>query len=392
VSNKQNIFLYRFIDIVIVSPYYFSMKKNMISVVIVWMIWFAVMPTASAQNKFDVSLMVDFSSAEQLLDYFDHQTANSARVAELRGNRLASATSVMLARTNRYNDDVVKQMELARDLAQYNNDLYGLLPAKQHIAELRKLLTEAKRRQIDRRVIATLQGYFPADTKLFSTIKVYMVAMGNEKAAAVVRRVVWHGDVPQFVGEEEGEPVIIFNLARVIETSSDVQIQFLELLATLAHESFHAVFSKLKETLPGVYSSHSPSDELLDIVQNEGIAYYLSLEIHRQGRPLSPEWFNETAKAVDALNHALTELSSPGCSPTRARQLLMDANLSGSFSGNYGATAGLRMAYEIDTRLGRQALTSTLVNGTQSFVDTYRQACVREQMLPQIDAQAGLQK
>ncbi len=219
----------------------------------------------SAQNNFDVSLMVDFSSAEQLLDYFDHQTSNTARVAALRGNRLATATSVLLARTSRSNDDVVQQLELARDLAQYNNDIYGLLPAKQHITELRKLLTEAKRRQIDRRVIATLQGYFPAETKIFSTIKVYMVVMGNERAAAVVRRVVWHGDVPQFVGEDEGEPIIIFNLARVIETSSDVQAQFLELLATLAHESFHAVFSKLKETLPGVYGSHSPSDELLDI-------------------------------------------------------------------------------------------------------------------------------
>ena len=343
----------------------------------------------SAQNNFDVSLMVDFSSAEQLLDYFDHQTSNTARVAALRGNRLATATSVLLARTSRSNDDVVQQLELARDLAQYNNDIYGLLPAKQHITELRKLLTEAKRRQIDRRVIATLQGYFPAETKIFSTIKVYMVVMGNERAAAVVRRVVWHGDVPQFVGEDEGEPIIIFNLARVIETSSDVQAQFLELLATLAHESFHAVFSKLKETLPGVYGSHSPSDELLDIVQNEGIAYYLSLEIHRQGRQLSSEWFNETAKAVSALNGALKELSSPNCSPTRAHQLLMDANLSGSFSGNYGATAGLRMAYEIDTRLGRQALTSTLINGTQSFVDAYREACVRELMLPPLDARVA---
>jgi len=330
--------------------------------------------------------MVDFSSAEQLLDYFDHKTTNTTHIAELRGNRLAAATSVTLARTARPNDDVIQQMELARDLSQYNNDMYGLLPAKQHVAELRKLVTEAKRRQIDRRVIATLQGYFPADTKLFSTIKVYMVVMGNEKAAAVVRRVVWHGDEPEFVGENEGEPVIIFNLARTIEASSDVQTQFLELLATLAHESFHAVFSKLKETLPGVYVSHSPSDELLDIVQNEGIAYYLSLEIHRQGKQLSQSWFNETAKAVAALNNALKELSSPDCSPARARKLLMDANLSGSFSGNYGATAGLRMAYEIDTRLGREALTSTLLHGTQAFVDAYRQACVRETSLPAIDS------
>lgn len=357
--------------------------------IIVWMMWLAAVATTSAQSNFDVSLIVDFSSAEQLLDYFDHQVSNSSRVAELRGNRLAAATSVMLARTARSSDDVVQQLELARDLAQYNNDIYGLLPAKQHINEIRKLLTEAKRRQIDRRVIATLASYFPTDTKIFSTIRVYMVAMGNERAAAVVRRVIWHGDVPQFVGEGEGEPIIIFNLARTIESSSDVQAQFLELLATLAHESFHAVYSVFKQSLPGSLNPQTYSEQLLDIVQNEGIAYYLSLEIHRQGRMMSREWFDETAKAVGALNHALTELSPPNCPPSRARQLLMDANLSGSFSGNYGATAGLRMAYEIDTRLGRQALTATLLNGTQSFVEAYQQACVRERMLPPIDVRVA---
>jgi hypothetical protein len=365
------------------------MKKNMMPAIIVWMMWLAAVATTSAQSNFDVSLIVDFSSAEQLLDYFDHQVSNSSRVAELRGNRLAAATSVMLARTARSSDDVVQQLELARDLAQYNNDIYGLLPAKQHINEIRKLLTEAKRRQIDRRVIATLASYFPTDTKIFSTIRVYMVAMGNERAAAVVRRVIWHGDVPQFVGEGEGEPIIIFNLARTIESSSDVQAQFLELLATLAHESFHAVYSVFKQSLPGSLNPQTYSEQLLDIVQNEGIAYYLSLEIHRQGRMMSREWFDETAKAVGALNHALTELSPPNCPPSRARQLLMDANLSGSFSGNYGATAGLRMAYEIDTRLGRQALTATLLNGTQSFVEAYQQACVRERMLPPIDVRVA---
>jgi len=365
------------------------MKKKMISAGIVLLMCFAGVPTTCAQNNFDVSLMVDFNSAEQLLNYFDLQISNPARVAELRGNRLAAATSAMLARTARSGDDVVQQLELARDLAQYNNDIYGLLPAKQHIAELRKLLTETKRRQIDRRVIATLASYFPTDTKIFSTIKVYMVAMGNERAAAVVRRVVWHGDVPQFVGEGEGEPVIIFNLARTIESSSDVQVQFLELLATLAHESFHAVFSVLKQSIPDSLNSHSYSGQLLDIVQNEGIAYYLSLEVHRQGRMMAHEWFDETAKAVGVLNHALTELSSPNCPPSRARQLLMDANLSGSFSGNYGATAGLRMAYEIDTRLGRQTLTATLLNGSKSFVEAYRQACVKEQILPPIDARVA---
>ncbi len=63
----------------------------------------------------------------------------------------------------------------------------------------------------------------------------------------------------------------------------------------------------------------------------------------------------------------------------------MNANLSGSFEGNYGATAGLRMAYEIDKNLGRPALTATLMNGGTGFVQAYEKACQRDNMLPKID-------
>ncbi|RPI04318.1 MAG: hypothetical protein EHM64_10380 [Ignavibacteriae bacterium] len=65
----------------------------------------------------------------------------------------------------------------------------------------------------------------------------------------------------------------------------------------------------------------------------------------------------------------------------------MNANLSGSFEGNYGATAGMRMAFEIDKRLGRPALTATLMAGSRSFVTTYMQAYLRGENLPGIDKQ-----
>ena len=63
----------------------------------------------------------------------------------------------------------------------------------------------------------------------------------------------------------------------------------------------------------------------------------------------------------------------------------MDANLSGSFEGDDGATSGLRMAYEIDAHLGRPALTATLMTGGRSFVLTYQRACLRDGSLPQLD-------
>jgi hypothetical protein len=332
---------------------------------------------AQPETNFDVSFNVDYSAAEQLVDYFDWRSSNPEAVAALPGNRLAAATSVLLARTNRPEGDFLQSLKNFRNGSQYDKDIYGLLPVKKHIVELRKLLAEAKKHRLDSRVVATLSAYFPIDTKISASFHVYVVAMGNERTEAFVRRVVWHGSEPVFVGENDGEPVIIVNLLRVLETEPAVQVQYLELLSTLAHECFHATYSVLKQSLPDSTKPHTPADYLLDIVQNEGIAYYLSMEIHRVGRPLSQAWFVETSQSLDNLNKALNELSSPALAPARAQELLMNANLSGSFTGNYGATGGMRMAYEIDTKLGRRALTETLLHGFRSFVETYQKACGR---------------
>jgi hypothetical protein len=338
-------------------------------------LFFLSIPAHTQPNtNFDVSFIVDYSAAEQMVDYFDWRGSNSEAVAALPGNRLAAATSVLLARTNRSEDDFLQSLKNVHNGSQFDNDIYGLLPVKRHIGELRKLLDEAKKHRLDSRVVATLAGYFPINTKISASFHVYVVVMGNDKAEAVVRRVVWHGKDPEFVGENEGEPVIIVNLTRVLETEPDVQGQYLELLSTLAHECFHAVYSVLKESLPDSTKPHTPAESLLDIVQNEGVAYYLSMEVHRVGRPLSQSWFMETAQALETLNKSLNELNSPGLTRFRAQELLMNANLSGSFTANYGATAGMRMAYEIDTRLGRPALTATLLGGFPLFVETYKKA------------------
>ncbi|MCX6121176.1 MAG: hypothetical protein NTX44_06115 [Ignavibacteriales bacterium] len=337
--------------------------------------------------NFDFSLGVDYSAAEQMLDYFDHLTGNTKHVAELRGNQLAAATSVMLARTEKADDDFRQQLELARNNARFESDVYGFLPAKNHIQELRKLLLEVKHRQLDRRIVATIAAFFPEQAKISTRFSVYFVVIGNERAAAFMRHVVWNYDVPTFVGEDEGEPIIVVNLARIIEGPTNVEAQFIEVLSTTAHECFHAAFSVLKKSLPESVKARNVAELLLEVVQNEGVAYYLSQQTHIGDGTLSRRWFDGTAQAVEALNSVLLEMSSPNLTRSRAQELMMNANLSGSFESNYGATAGMRMAYEIDKRFGRPALTATLMGGSRSFISTYMQACLRDGTLPKIDKQ-----
>ncbi|MGD1043795.1 MAG: DUF5700 domain-containing putative Zn-dependent protease [Bacteroidota bacterium] len=363
-------------------------KPNAIFIVYFGLIFILPLTLCSQTNpNIDFSLGVDYSAAEQVLDYFDYRTGNTKYVAELRGNQLAAATSVMLARTEKTDDDFRQQLELARNNTRFESDVYGFSPAKNHIPELRKLLLEIKRRQLDRRIVATIASFFPEQAKISTRFSVYFVVIGNERASAFMRHVIWNYDVPTFVSEEKGEPIIVVNLARIIEGPNNVEAQFIEVLSTTAHECFHAAFSVLQKSLPDSTKAKNVAEQLLEVVQNEGIAYYLSLQTHIGDRTPSRQWFDATARAVEMLNRVLLEMSSPNLTRSRAQELMMNANLSGSFEGNYGATAGMRMAYEIDKRLGRPAMTATLMTGSRSFISTYIQACLRDGTLPQFDKQ-----
>jgi len=365
-----------------------SLKPVIFSIIYFGLVFILQLTLYSQTNpNFDFSLGIDYSAAEQTLDYFDHGTGNTKYVAELRGNQLAAATSVALARTEKADDDFRQQLELARNNSRFESDVYGFSPTKKHIEELRKLLLEIKHRQLDRRIVATIASFFPKQAKISTRFPVYFVVIGNERAAAFMRHVVWNYDVPTFVSEEKGEPVIVVNLARVVERQNNIEAQFVEVLSTTAHECFHAVFSVLQKSLPDSTKAKNITDQLLDVVQNEGIAYYLTLQTHIGDRTPSQQWFNGTTQALEMLNRALLEMSSTNLTRARAQELMMNANLSGSFEGNYGATAGMRMAYEIDSRLGRPALTATLMTGSHSYISTYIQACLRDANLPKIDKQ-----
>lgn len=343
---------------------------------------------AQTNPQFDVTLRVDYSSTDEMLDFFDRKSNSSARVAKQPGNQIAAATSLLLARTERTTDDFVRALELARDTYNSSNDMYGLRPAVSHLDELRKLLAETKRRRLDRRVVATISSLFPADARISVTVPVFVVAMGNENAAAFVRRVLWRENVPVFVGGDQGEQVIVLNLTRCLMRGGNVEGEFLQVLSTLAHESFHAVYGAYRSTDSADMNPGSPAAALASVVQNEGIAYFLSMEIQGGGEVPPPQWFDVTKRAVEKLNAALIELQSPSLTPRRARELMMNSNLSGSFEGNYGATAGLRMAYEIEKRLGRPTLTETVREGVKDFFGKYSELCRQDNNLPKLDAAA----
>jgi len=346
-------------------------------------------PAAVPQNnpKFDVRLNLDFSAAEQCIDLFEDRFVSTQELAELCGNRIAASTTGLIANRG----SVTAMLQNCLDSLKYHSfmegDIYHLEDARKNVRGIKELLSEIRKRNFNRRIVATVEQVFPQDADVSITIPVYVVALGHENVDAYVRRIVWHGDVPQFVGENEGELTIVINLAHAVNYGNNLDERFVSLLGVTAHEVFHAAFGAYKDRSPQwkrFYSKHTRAfDELLDLTQNEGIAYYLSLD--QIGRGYLPrDWYNRTREAFSTFNTNATELLSGNLTRSRASELIRAANLSG-YWGSYGAMTGMVMAREIDIRMGRAALIETISIGPIDFFRKYLKLSGEDSNLPPLN-------
>ncbi|MFA6468815.1 MAG: DUF5700 domain-containing putative Zn-dependent protease [Bacteroidota bacterium] len=349
--------------------------------------FFFLCSTLFSQSDFNVTLRLDFSSVDALIALSAGKITNVNRVAELKGNQIAAATSALLAREQYSTQNFARELERFRNGASLAKDMFGLSATSVYLRQIELLTKEAKNRNLDRKILATIAPFFPQHIKINASIPVYFVALGNENAAAFVRSIVWRDNVPYFVGEGEGELTIVVNLTRSAQYIQEIQMQFVDMMSTLAHETFHAVFGIYQQNTPAwrmISSRPEPYWVLAELVQNEGFAYLISLQ-QRTGSHLSSGQLSAAKVAISDLNNALKELSSPAISHTRARELIMNSNLSGSYEKNYGATAGLLMAYAIDAKLGRKSLTESLEFGIYDFFRKYQQLAEQFGELPKFD-------
>jgi hypothetical protein len=360
--------------------------KTLRTIALLSFLGFAWLPSgtyAQTNSSFNVSLDIDYSAAEQSIALFSDQFVSTEGLAELRGNRIAASTTGMIGNTgasSRLKDylDSLKYHQIIR------NDIFHLEEGRQNVEEISAMLDTLKRKNFNARVVATVAQIFPADAVVNCSIPMYVVALGHENVDAYVRRIVWHGDTPEFVGEDEGESTIVVNLAKSVGYGGDREYRFISLLGVVAHEVFHAAYAAFKESSPGwkrFYRKHTrPFDMLLDLTQNEGIAYYLSLDQQGRGR-LPRDWNTRTGEAFTSFNRNAEELLTPNLTPQRAGQLIRKANLSG-FWESYGAMTGMFMAREIDLRLGRAALIEAVRSDPYTFFQTYQKLSSEDSNLP----------
>jgi hypothetical protein len=343
-----------------------------------------VLTVSQTNPKFNVNLTLDYSAAEQCLSLFQDQPVNTRQIAALRGNRVAASTTGLISDNLNATGDLSNYLDSLKYHQIIYKDIYHLEEARRNALEIKQLLEELKKRNFSKRVTATVEQIFPDDAEVSIDIPVFIVALGHENVDAYVRRIIWHGDYPEFTGNDKGELTIVVNLSSAVRYGSDVDERFISLLGVVAHEVFHAAFGNYKENSSSwkeYYAKpQSPIDALLDLTQNEGIAYYLSLE-QQGGGYLPRDWYDKTRNAFADFNKYSFALLSDTITNKTAFDLLRKANLSGYWN-SYGSITGMVMAREIDRQIGRGSIIEAISKNPFYFFRKYKELTEKDTNLP----------
>jgi len=341
---------------------------------------------AQSHPGFNVRLTLNYESVERCIGLYEGLSGNGREIASLRGSHLALATTADLARRSLTSEYLQARLDDIKFGQVDEDDVFGLKDARSNVTSIKELLTTIRRRNFAQRVVSTVEQLFPPEARVSATIQLYFVGFGHRNIDAYVRRVVWHGDLPEFVGEGEGELTIVVNLAKAIGYGRTVDERFLGVLSVVAHEVFHAAFGAYKDASPiwqQYYLTHtSYLDQLLDLTQNEGIAHFLTFE-QRTGGSLPKDWDEKIAAAFAEFNRTADELTSPHVSPQRAQLLISTSNTS-EYWKSYGAITGMFIARTLDHQMGRTALAETIANGADAFFARYHTLCLRDNALPRL--------
>jgi hypothetical protein len=344
-----------------------------------------ILPLAAQEHAhFQLFLDLNTASAERVIEIYQGLSGRPEDAAAERGSQLSLAVTAGLSGRRLGTPDLEQALAAAKFNQDVGDDVFQMRNARAAAAQLQDLLLELRRRNFSQKVVSTVEQLFPSDARVQARIPMFAVAFGHKNIDAYVVRVRWQGNVPIPVGETEGQQTIVINLAKAIGYGSSTDERFVSLLGVVAHEVFHAAYGVYKETEPGwryYYSAErTPFEELLDLSQNEGIAYYLSLILQSHGR-LPADGLQHAQEAFNKFNSAASELLAPSISQSRISEIIRQSNTSGYWE-SYGSITGMIIARQIDQTLGRAALVEALRGTPAAFFKTYIDLARRDNGLP----------
>jgi len=325
------------------------------------------------ESQFHLVLLVNTESADRTVELYQGLAGRPQAIAQLPGSQIALATTALLSGRNLDQASLERALEAAKYNQDQGEDFFRMREARGNAAIMKELLEEMQKRNFAQKIISTVEQIFPPGSRVNGTLPIYVVAFGHQNIDAFVRRVTWNGNIPAFVGEGQGQLTIVVNLAKAVSYGRTVDERFVGLMSVVAHEVFHAAFGLYRDASPlwQEFARYHDTwcDQLLDLAQNEGIAYYLSLIQRTRGR-LREDQLGNFQSSFEEFNRKAGELLQPHITPQRATQILQQSNTSG-YWGSYGSLTGMIMARQIDQVLGRQALSESLALGPYDFFRKY---------------------
>lgn len=361
------------------------MKKQIFIILILFFILFAC-KVDNENNTSNFKIFQHFTSSERLLNWFDNEMpeAEISKITSLPGIQIMEE-NLELSITDSTNQIIDFEQDLkmfSKNRKEYKS-IYGLNLAFDEKEKNKKLLKKIKSSNFDTAVINRAVQFFPDDYEIETSADIYYVLTGWEWGDAYVRK------VEKIDGKyritKNGKPTLIFNISLFTNLYGETtEKQFNILTSIMSHELFHFVFRNYQNQSSN-YQKIPDKDyfgQLLDIIQNEGIAHY----IDRKNNLMSDfsKYEKYQRENFDKLDLALNQLYSKNISDKTKQEILQNANV-GKYWSKYGAISGMFMAYHIERLLGKEALTNTIRNGNESFIITYQELQKKHKELPELN-------
>ena len=213
--------------------------------------------------------------------------------------------------------------------------------------------------------------FFPKTWQPSSTYEVFFSVTGWKWGDAMTFK--YECNDNKYLLSPSGKPAIIFNLTLVNNTygqSIDQKIKTLQ--NVMSHEVFHALFADFNEGKWKSASDKSFSDEVIQLMFNEGLAHYIAngkeiAEIYDQSQNIK----DKEKRAFEVLREKAKVIFSADEDLTRSRGLAHQGTY-GQFWDKYLCITGLFMVYHIEKYLGREGIELCLEEGAGKFIEVYQ--------------------
>jgi hypothetical protein len=264
-----------------------------------------------------------------------------------------------------------------------SGSIYLLNEAYRRQQEIAELLIAIRESDFSENVYNRVVKYFPTSYIPPRSYEVFFTALGWKWGDAM--SIDYTVDNGTYSLTDSGKPAIIFNLTLVSMTyGNSVEAQMRAMENVMAHELFHAIFSDYTNVHWHQQAHSNPSDDVISLMLNEGLAHYIAngseiAKIYEQSENIRA---NES-KAFEMLRDKATIIFDTN-HPLEIRGKAINEGTFGPFWNKYVCITGLFLFAHIEQHYGVEEVVECVKNGPSYFIKRYDTLSQTNAALPKL--------